>query len=180
MPPLRPSTVPVAKGLVSRIDKAMRWRADEQVGPHVADLHHRLEALERRLDEFGQRLDKLGHDTFWTAEDMRRIAPQVAALDSRLEDMRERSQPVTGTPEEVVEARNVLDEVRREHERVRVRLSAVAWYEDRLRKLEDQLSSQASRSDGVRDDAEPDPGPQTGGGSEAAAREAAEDEAPQR
>ncbi|MBA2443981.1 MAG: hypothetical protein H0V49_01450 [Nocardioidaceae bacterium] len=180
MSPLRPSTVPVAKSLVSRIDKAMRWRADEQVSPHVADLHHRLAALERRLDEFGQRLDKIGHENFWTAEDMRRIAPQVAALDSRLEDMRQHSQPVAGTPEEVVEARNVLDEVRREHERIRVRLGAVAWYEDRLRKLEDQLSSQTSGSDDVRPGDEPDPASQTGGNGEAASREAAEDEAPQR
>lgn len=151
MSPLRPSTVPVAKTVVSRIDKAIRWRVDEQIGPRVAEIHHRLAALERRLDVFGERLDKIGHDNFWTAEDIRRVAPQVAALDARLEDLRQSSQPVTGSPQELDEARNILDEVRREHERVRVRLTAVAWYEDRLRKLEDQLSSQAPRPDGIRD-----------------------------
>lgn len=142
MSPLRPSTVPGAKSVVGRIDKAMRWRADEQVRQHLAGMNDRLDSLERRLDEFGQRLDKIGHDNFWTAEEMRRVAPQVAALDSRLEDLRQGMHPpVSGSVEEIEQARNVLDEVRREHERVRARLTAVAWFEDRLRKLEDQLAA---------------------------------------
>lgn len=141
MSPLRPSTVPGAKSVVGRIDKAMRWRADEQVRQHLAGVNDRLDSLERRLDEFGQRLDKIGHDNFWTAEEMRRVAPQVAALDSRLEDLRQGMHPVSGSVEEIEQARNVLDEVRREHERVRARLTAVAWFEDRLRKLEDQLAA---------------------------------------
>ncbi len=143
MSPFSPSTVPGAKSVVGRIDKAMRWRADEQVGAHVAGLNDRLDALERRLDEFGQRLDKIGHDNFWTAEEMRRVAPQVAALDSRLEDLHQSAQPLAGSPEEVAEARNILDEVRREHAQVKARLTAVAWYEDRLRRIEDQLASRA-------------------------------------
>ncbi len=153
MSPLRPSAVPGAKGLVSRIDQAVRWRADDQVGPRVDEIHQRLAALERRLDDFGQRLDKLGHDNFWTAEDMRRIAPQVAALDARLENLRQSSQAVIGSPEEIDEARNVLGEVRREHERIRVRLTAIAWYEDRLRKLEEGLGSTAAGPDVVHADA---------------------------
>jgi hypothetical protein len=41
-----------------------------------------------------------------------------------------------GTPEDLPEARRLLDEVVREHERIRVRFSGIALYEERLRKLE--------------------------------------------
>ena len=41
-----------------------------------------------------------------------------------------------GSPGDVPEARRLLDEVLREHERIRVRFSGMALYEERLRKLE--------------------------------------------
>jgi hypothetical protein len=39
-------------------------------------------------------------------------------------------------PAEEAEARRLVDEIRREHERIRVRMQAVAQYEDRLRRIE--------------------------------------------
>ncbi|MEJ7743912.1 MAG: hypothetical protein WKF73_16040 [Nocardioidaceae bacterium] len=148
MPELSPSSIPGARALVARVDRAMRWRADEQIGLFVEHLTSRLDEqdqrladLSGRLDQFGERLDELTHDNFWTAEDVRRVAPQVAALDMRLEDLRQSQSNVEGTPEQMQQARNIVDEVRREHAQVRSRLTAVAWYEDRLRKLEDQLAS---------------------------------------
>ncbi len=49
-----------------------------------------------------------------------------------------------GTPDEVEQARSIVDEVRREHDRVRARLSGVAWYEDRLRVLEERVEALTS------------------------------------
>jgi hypothetical protein len=45
--------------------------------------------------------------------------------------------PAADQPQ-VDEARSLIDEIRREHSQIRARLSAVAQYEDRLRKLEDR------------------------------------------
>ncbi len=39
-------------------------------------------------------------------------------------------------PAEETEAQRLVDEIRREHERIRVRMQAVAQYEDRLRRIE--------------------------------------------
>jgi hypothetical protein len=42
---------------------------------------------------------------------------------------------ITG-PEDEAEARRLIDEIRQEHERIRVRMQAVGQYEDRLRRIE--------------------------------------------
>jgi hypothetical protein len=43
-----------------------------------------------------------------------------------------------GDQPQIDESRSLIDEIRREHSQIRVRLTAVAQYEDRLRKLEDR------------------------------------------
>lgn len=94
-------------------------RLPDDTGERVAD-------LERRL---GDALRELG-----------RIGPQVAALEERIEALRQQvEEPTpTGSPEEVAAARTVLDEVRAEHARVRARISAAVVYEERLRVLEER------------------------------------------
>jgi hypothetical protein len=44
--------------------------------------------------------------------------------------------PAGGVPDDDARARDLLAEARREHEQVRVRLSAIAAYEERLRRIE--------------------------------------------
>ncbi|HKC27671.1 MAG TPA: hypothetical protein VKB75_06630 [Jatrophihabitans sp.] len=108
-----------------RVDEALRWRAAEAVDPvarRAQDLHDWVARVERTAE--------------WTANEMRRLAPQVAAIEARLADIEDRLRraPVEGSATDA--ERTMLDLISAEHERVRVRLSAVASYEERLRRLE--------------------------------------------
>jgi hypothetical protein len=105
--------------------------ADEHRGS-VEDLRGQLHALERRFEEM-ERLQR------WTANELERVVPQVAAQESQLESLREKLSAVPAADQpQIDQARTLIDEIRREHAQVRVRLTAVAQYEDRLRKLEDR------------------------------------------
>lgn len=98
----------------------------------VQDMRRRIDDLERRFNE----VDKLQR---WTANELERIIPQVASQESQLESLREKLAAVPASDQpQIDEARTLIDEVRREHSQIRVRLTAVAQYEDRLRKLEDR------------------------------------------
>lgn len=70
-----------------------------------------------------------------------RLAPQVAALEERLEDLREAqgASDLEASTEERTEARSLVEEVRREHARVRARISAATVFEERLRVVEEEL-----------------------------------------
>ena len=87
------------------------------------------------------RLDRQHGRILRTEHDLMRIGTQVAALESRVENLRERldlGAPAPGEPGD--EARSIVEEMRREHERVRVRISAAVRYEERLRQLEERLA----------------------------------------
>lgn len=98
----------------------------------VEDQRRRLADLERRFNE----VEKLQR---WSANELERIIPQVAAQESQLESLRQKISAVPATDQpQIDEARSLIDEIQREHSQIRVRLTAVAQYEDRLRKLEDR------------------------------------------
>jgi chromosome segregation ATPase len=106
----------------------------------LADEHHEsVHDLRGRLDELTRRFDEVERLQRWTANELERIVPQVAAQESQLESLREKiSATPVGDQGQVDESRSLIDEIRREHAQIRVRLTAVAQYEDRLRKLEDR------------------------------------------
>lgn len=128
----------------ARLDGAIRSRVDEVVDRRLADLDRRLTDIEKRLKRQRRELDQASRDASTRLSQIQRLVPQLAALEVRVSEQQRSSVLVTGTPSEMEEARSVVDEVRREHDRVRARLSGVAWYEDRLRKLEEQLETLTS------------------------------------
>ncbi|MCW2857086.1 MAG: hypothetical protein JWR52_2701 [Marmoricola sp.] len=67
-----------------------------------------------------------------------RIAPQLAALEERVEDLRARldDPAFEADDEQRGQARSLVDEVRAEHAKVRARISAAVVFEERLRVLE--------------------------------------------
>lgn len=108
----------------------------------------KLQTIISRLDRQHGRLAKVEETSRLFARDdevhtreINRIAHQLAALESKVEDLRQQLAPVPvpGSPDEVEAARSLVDEIRTEHQRVRVRLSAVTTYEERLRRLEEKL-----------------------------------------
>ncbi len=121
--------------------------ADDAVDQRPAGSDRRLADIEGRLRRQRRELDRVSREVIACAALLQRLMPQLAAVEVRLSEQRRDPATVTGTPDEVEEARSIVEEVRREHDRVRARLSGVAWYEDRLRKLEERIEALASGSE---------------------------------
>jgi hypothetical protein len=117
-----------------RVDQAIRWRIEQALGP----VNDRLDVLERRVNE---RLPQAATKANIAHTEVQRMEPQVASMEQRLEELRVRIETRLdpGTSEERAEAHRLIDEVRTEHQRIRSRMTAIAWYEDRLRKVEQRL-----------------------------------------
>jgi chromosome segregation ATPase len=108
------------------------YRTVDQLADEHRDGMRRLEELERRFSE----VEKAQR---WSANELERVIPQVAAQESQLESLREKISAVPAADQpQIDQARSLIDEIQREHSQIRVRLTAVAQYEDRLRKLEDR------------------------------------------
>lgn len=118
---------PRPRKVLDRVDAAIRWRASETVDQAVAPVARRAQDLH----DWVARVERTAE---WSANELRRLAPQVAAIEARLADLDDlrRRDAVAGTDEQ----RTMLDMIAAEHERVRARLEAVASYEERLRRLE--------------------------------------------
>jgi chromosome segregation ATPase len=101
--------------------------------------HEVVEDLRRRLADLEHRFGEVERVQHWSANELERIIPQVASQESQLESLRDKITAVPAADQpQIDEARSLIDEIRREHSQIRVRLTAVAQYEDRLRKLEDR------------------------------------------
>lgn len=73
--------------------------------------------------------------------ELARVSPQVAALEARLETLRdivERGDLAAGAPSDGhVDASSIWAEIQRQQEQVRARITAATRFEERLRRLED-------------------------------------------
>ena len=121
------SRIPGARKILDRVDAAIRWRAAETAGEAV-------DPVARRAQDLHDWVARVERTAEWSANELRRLAPQVAAIETRLGDLDDlrRREGVDGTDDQ----RTMLDTIAAEHERVRARLEAVASYEERLRRLE--------------------------------------------
>lgn len=132
-----------------RVNRSVAWRVAEQLEPLRAgldqevrrlrqDVDRRLGEIDRRFAALDQRLDAVQRQADWSANELARLAPQVAALETRVE-AKARPTVLSGDLEDLPEARALVELVRDEHARVRARLSLVSAYEERLRRLEERL-----------------------------------------
>lgn len=137
-----------------RIGRLIDWRINDRIPLErldefyrTVDEHRRLvqeheEATRehrRRIEDTERRFVELERLQRWSANELERIIPQVAAQESQLESLRQKISAVPAADQpQIDEARTLIDEIQREHSQIRVRLTAVAQYEDRLRKLEDR------------------------------------------
>jgi chromosome segregation ATPase len=141
-----------ARPVVSdRIKRLIDYRINEQIPVERLEEYYRtvdrlahdhtevVQDMRRRLDELERRFNEVDRLQRWTANELERIIPQVASQESQLESLRDKIAAVpVGDQPQIDESRSLIDEIRREHSQIRVRLTAVAQYEDRLRKLEDR------------------------------------------
>jgi chromosome segregation ATPase len=135
------------RGEVDRLARRLETRLDDQ----LADLRRRLDGAtallaehDRSRHEHWARLGSVSDEVGRLRFDVDRMVPVVAALEARVEKLHQDAVPPSVPPlDEASSAdfelhlRHLLDEVRREHAQVRARMSVVAAYEERLRRLED-------------------------------------------
>ncbi|GAA4430059.1 hypothetical protein ACFQV2_39710 [Actinokineospora soli] len=128
----------VARLIDFRIGLATGHRLAEH-DRRLAEHQHRLDDHGHRIDDHGRRLDHVQPLQEWTANELERIIPQVASFEARLAAI---DDLLSGTPTaddaQVAQARSLIDEIRREHAQIRVRLTGVAQYEERLGRLEER------------------------------------------
>jgi len=115
--------------LAGRLDK-QRSQLDRQARD-IADLKAKVETLRKRIHpvELASNHREVEHGN---------LAIQVGVWEERLGRLEQRVSGETFTADEAetAEARSLVEEVRREHEQVRVRMQVIAQYEERLRRLE--------------------------------------------
>jgi hypothetical protein len=125
----------------------MKWRR-LGIGRSGRATEERLQRIQARLDRIAKRTDRVEKATRLTAKDaelhvreVNRIGPQLAALEDKVEDLRQalEATPRIDSDDDVREAQTLIDLIRREHKQIRLRLSAVTTYEERLRRVEDRL-----------------------------------------
>ena len=123
-----------------------RRKATSLLGASVDELTIWLEQLQDRLQRLEERISADRVRLRAHERDLARIGPQVAALEQRVEDVAEcmAAAPVADSIEQE-QARTLLEEVRREHARVRARVSSLLMYEERIRQLEDRVASLDAR-----------------------------------
>ncbi|MHA6794813.1 hypothetical protein ACVGVM_15075 [Pseudonocardia bannensis] len=100
----------------------LRVAVEAQRAEQAADTGRRLEQLSRRLDDLEHQL--------WL------MSAQVAATDERIGGLERPGVDLSGTDRERDEARRLIEEIRTEHGRARTSLSAIAFYEERISRLE--------------------------------------------
>ncbi|MGW5050732.1 hypothetical protein [Actinokineospora sp. NPDC004072] len=135
-------TVAAVRGRVSdRIARLIDFRIDLAVGHRIAEHDRRADEHARRIDEHERRLAEVERLHGWTAGEVERMIPQIAAIEARMAGIDDLLAGVpAGAPEEVAQARSLIEEIRREHAQIRVRLTGIAQYEERLGSLEDRLA----------------------------------------
>jgi hypothetical protein len=138
---------PLLRSVQNRIDNAVR--AAEERGEHrlqvlATELREAqaVEAAEQhrhrdvRVGEVSGRIDEL-------SDQMRRISAQIVALEQRVGDLERPAVDLTADDTERRAARSLVDEVRVEHGRAQAGLAAIAFYEERIARLERAAASGA-------------------------------------
>jgi ABC-type transporter Mla subunit MlaD len=131
-----------------RIARLIDWRINNMIpAERLSGFDHRLDDHQRRLDALEHRANEAIRVAGDTAHDLERLVPMVSAQEGQLQALRDKLTAVpAGAAPEMDEARSLIDEIRREHAQIRVRLTGVAQYEERLRRLEDRASEPATPS----------------------------------
>lgn len=124
-----------------RIDEKLKECGDvRSLDGRTTELEHCTTDHRRRLDALEAALEHVRGDLRWTSGEVKRIIPHVAAQEDRIETLRAKLAivPPVEDEKEVAEARSLIEEIQRQHAQIRVRLTGIALYEERLRRLEEQ------------------------------------------
>jgi len=142
---------------MSRVRDSMRSRLQRSAGfdqlkkrlakaeARLARQDERLKRQSERLHRQRQLIDEIRLPALRAQIVMEILGAQISAIEERLEDLTEKVHTGAGrgvTDDETAAGRTLLDEVREEHRRIRVRFGVVTRYEERLRRLESALAEE--------------------------------------
>jgi chromosome segregation ATPase len=121
--------------LVQRVKKVER--AQTRHAEKLAGLQERASRTRERVEEI--KLTAYRADTSYEV-----LNAQVGAVEERLQDLAEKldSGSYAMDNEGSAAARTLIDEIRDEHRRIRVRFGTVTQYEERIRRLESALAEE--------------------------------------
>lgn len=133
---------------LARVRHALRRRRAQDgagvAGQDLEELKQRLNRQRSLIDRRGRQVDDLRESVRMLRlmrQDFDRLGAQVAALEERVADLHEPGAALSPYPPSddpaVLEVRERLGEVRREHEQVRARFGVLVAYEERIRRLEE-------------------------------------------
>jgi len=127
---------PIIRSVQARVDNAVRAaeKRDERRLEVAVDELQAAQATEaatqhRLRAELGERFDELN-------DQLRRISGQLVALEQRVGALERPAVELGADDAERRTARALVDEVRLEHDRTQAGLAAIAFYEERLARLE--------------------------------------------
>jgi hypothetical protein len=128
---------PVLRVLQRRVDNAVRV-AEDRMERRLAEEAGRLRAEKdaESAEQHRMRELRLAEITHELDDQVRRISSQLVALEHRVAELERSPVELAAEPADRREARGLLDEVRTEHNRVRAELATIAFYEERIARLE--------------------------------------------
>ncbi len=117
--------------------RRLKERVDQQA-KQVAATKAAVTKLRSTVTELNRRVRVVELASEHREREHGNLTIQVGRCQELLGEFEERlrRERFVADPAEEAEARRLVDEIRREHERIRVRMQAVAQYEDRLRRIE--------------------------------------------
>jgi chromosome segregation ATPase len=100
--------------------------------------------VEERIGRLRDRLDEVKLTAYRAHSSYEILNAQVGAIEVRLQDLAETlaTGRFAADDEDTALARSLVEEIRDEHRRIRVRFGAVTQYEERLRRLESALAEE--------------------------------------
>ena len=139
------ATVVGTKGLRARVARhgaalsRLRTRVDE-LKQQVARHDQRLKTLEARVTELRRATALQTRERDNRDSQLGSIEVRLADLEQRLADTASESTATPPDGDRLAAGRELLDEVRTEHARIRARMQVVSGYEERLRRVEESVA----------------------------------------
>lgn len=143
-PKLRAVLSALARRLGKPVWRGLRWRIDRIAAERAEAATRELTAeLGRLRGDFGTARRNLRRDLDELRDRVDRMGRYLAALDERVAVLERPPVRLPGGQPLPAEARDLVEEVRAEHARVRARLTAVALYEERIGRVEQAVAALA-------------------------------------
>jgi septation ring formation regulator EzrA len=104
----------------------------------------KLARLQERAGRTKERVDEVNLTAFRANSSYEILTAQVGAMEERLQDLAEKldTGPLDMDDADTVSARSLIEEIREEHRRIRVRFGTMTQYEERIRRLESALAEE--------------------------------------